>query len=483
MDRNVNQSQKGITVKKAENFSEWYSQVIEKAELAEYGPIHGTIAFTPNSYAIWENIRAAFDQMIRETGHKNAYFPLMIPESLLKKESEHLKAFVPEVFWVTHEGEKELSDRYAIRPTSETIIYYFFSKWLRSWRDLPLLVNQWCNVLRAEIKDTKPFIRTSEFLWQEGHTAHETNEEAAKEVAMILEFYKKIAEEYLAVPVIPGRKSNMEKFGGADYTTTIEAIMPDGKALQMGTSHNLGQNFAKAFGLKFLGKDEKEHLAWTTSWGISSRMLGALIMVHGDDNGLIMPPKVAHTQIVIVPIFKDESKNQVLKYANKIFNEIKREFKAEIDLRDGFTPGYKFNDWEIKGVPLRIEVGPKEMQEGSAVFARRDTKEKKTVKVSDVKNEARLLLDNIQKAMFIEAKNKLKESITEAKDYSEFKKIIASKGGFVKASWCGRDECELRIKEDTTATNRVIPFNEGRRGRCIVCGGETDIVAYFAKAY
>ncbi len=475
-------AERGITVKKAENFTEWYSQVVDKAKLADYGPIHGTIAFTPNSYGIWENIRMPFDRMIKETGHKNAYFPLMIPESFLKKEAEHLKAFAPEVFWVTQEGSRKLADRYAIRPTSETIVYYFFAKWLHGWRDLPILVNQWCSVLRAEIKDTKPFIRTSEFLWQEGHTAHETSEEAAKEVLLILDFYKTIAEDYLAVPVVLGKKSNLEKFGGAEYTTTIEAMMPDGKALQMGTSHNLGQNFAKGFGLKFLGKDEKEQFAWTTSWGISTRMLGALIMVHGDDAGLVMPPKVAYKQIVIVPIFKKDEGNMVVDFSKKLAGKL-QEFRVEIDLREGVTPGYKFNDWEMKGVPLRIEIGPRDIKEGTVVLVRRDTKEKKTVKSDDVVKEVQAMLDSIQQHLFDEASKRLKESITDAATYDELKQVVSSKGGFVRASWCGKDECENKIKQETTATNRVIPFDQGRSGKCIVCGADTETIAYFAKAY
>ena len=473
----------GITAKKSSNFVDWYSEVVIKSGLAEYGPVHGTIVFSPNSYAMWEEVQKAFDKMIKETGHKNAYFPLLIPESLLNKEAEHFKSFVPEVFWVTHEGEKELTDKYAIRPTSETIIYYFFSKWLRSWRDLPILVNQWCSVLRAEIKDTKPFIRNSEFLWQEGHTAHETEAEADKEVMLILDFYRKIAEEYLAIPVIAGKKSELEKFGGAYYTTTIESIMPDGKAIQMGTSHNLGQNFSKPFGVKYLGRDNLEHSAWTTSWGISTRLLGALVMTHGDDSGLIMPPKVAGTQIVIIPIIKKESLNEVTQFAKELRGKLSQKFRVELDLRDDVTPGYKFNDWEMKGVPLRIEVGPKDIKNGVVVLVRRDTKEKKEVKHADLEEEASKLLEAIQATLFLRAKESLKSLITEAKTYKELQEVIKSKGGFVKINWCLGDACELKIKEDTNATSRVIPFGEKRHGKCIVCGKDTEAVAYFAKSY
>lgn len=474
--------EKGITVKKSENFPEWYSQVVEKAKLAEYGPIHGTIAFSPNSYEIWESIHAAFDKMIKDTGHKNAYFPLMIPESWLRKEAEHFKAFVPEVFWVTHEGDKKLADRYAIRPTSETIIYYFFSKWVRGWRDLPILMNQWCNVLRAEIKDTKPFIRTSEFLWQEGHTAHETNEEASKEVKLILDFYKQIAQDYLAIPVLSGRKSDLEKFGGADYTLAIEGMMPDGKALQMGTSHNLGQNLSKAFSVKFLGRDEKEHFAFTTSWGISTRLLGALIMVHGDDSGLIMPPRIAYTQVVIVPIFKEEEKKAVIEFSTKLLERLRLGHRAELDLRE-VTPGYKFHDWEMKGVPVRIEIGPRDMKAGTVVIVRRDTKEKKSVKTEDLEKEIHAALDAIQKNLYEKAQKTLNDNISDATTYKELETIISTKGGFVRVNWCGKDMCELKIKEDTTATNRIMPFDEKKKGKCIVCSDPTDTIAYFAKAY
>jgi prolyl-tRNA synthetase len=472
-----------LTTKKAEDFSQWYAEVVIKSKLADYGPVHGTIAFTPGSYSIWEQIQNAFNKMIKETGHKNAYFPLLVPENLLNKEAEHFKNFIPEVFWVTREGDREIKEKYAIRPTSETIIYYFFAKWLRSWRDLPILVNQWCSVLRAEIKDTKPFIRNSEFLWQEGHTAHETPEECEGEVELIINFYKEIAEDFLAIPVLIGRKSKLETFPGASYTYAIEAMMPDGKAVQMGTSHNLAQNFSKPFNLSFLGKDNNQHFAYTTSWGISTRLIGALVMAHGDDNGIIMPPKVASIQVVIVPIFKQSNASEVLSFANSIFDKLKNKFRIEIDLRDGVTPGYKFNDWELRGVPLRMEIGPKDIEKGTVVFARRDNKAKKDVKVGLIEEEISKTLDAIQKSLYDRAKQNLKEHITEVQNYKEFKEVLKSKGGFIKANWCGKDSCETKIKEDTGATNRLIPFDEKKKGKCIGCNEPTDKIAYFAKSY
>ncbi len=478
--------EEGITVKKSENFSEWYSQVVVKSELADYGPVQGTIVLREYSYEIWENIKKIFDKMIRETGHKNVYFPLLIPESFLRKEAEHFEGFVPEVFWVTHAGNRKLGERLAIRPTSETIIYYFYSKWIRSWRDLPLLLNQWCNVTRAEIKSTKPFIRTSEFLWQEGHTAHATKEEADKEVMMILEFYRKIIEEYLAIPVIVGKKSEKEKFAGALYTTTLEALMPDGKALQMATSHNLGQNFSKPFEVKFLDKDKKEKYAWITCWGLSTRLIGAVIMVHGDDKGLILPPKIAPYQVVIIPIFYEENeRKKVIKKAKDILKKLKEnEIRAIVDERMQYTPGWKFNYWELKGVPLRIEIGPKDLKSKQITIARRDNFERTSVKEKEIVKKVKLLLEDIQKNLFKKAKKFLKENTTTVKDYEEFKKILKNKGGFIKASWCGSKHCEEQIKLETGATIRAIPIKKEKVfSSCIYCGKKASCVAYFAKAY
>ncbi len=475
----------GITAKKSENFSEWYTQVVQKAELADYGPVQGTIAFRPNSYAIWENIQKIFDARLKSLGVKNTYFPQLIPENLLKKEADNFKGFAPEVFWVTHSGNNKMGERLAIRPTSETIIYNFYARWIRSWRDMPLMLNQWCNVNRAEITSTKPFIRTSEFLWQEGHTAHETHEEAEKMMMQIINEYKEFVENYLAVPVIAGKKTDAEKFAGAFVTTTIEAMMPDGKALQCGTSHDLGQNFSKPFGIKFLDKNEKEQFAWQTSWGISSRLLGALIMTHGDDKGLVVPPKIAQTQIVIVPIYyKENDMKSVMKNVKDVATKLGRQgFSVYVDDRDGYTPGWKFNQWELKGVPIRIEIGPRDVKEKQVVAVRRDTGEKIPVKEKELAKKIPTLMDDIQKNLFENAKKSMEKNTNSAKNYNEFKKILGSNGGFIKADWCGDPHCEEQIKSETGATIRVLPFEKEKATKCIYCGKAAKEAAYFAKAY
>jgi prolyl-tRNA synthetase len=478
--------QEGITVKKSENFSEWYTQVVQKADLADYGPVQGTIAIKPTAFAVWEKIQNLFNQKIKSLGHKNVYFPLLIPENFLKKEAEHFEGFVPEVYWVTHAGNEKIGERLAIRPTSETIIYHFFAKWIRSWRDLPVLVNQWCNVLRAEIKSTKPFIRTSEFLWQEGHTAHATEAEAEKEMLTILEIYRELIENYLAIPVLVGKKTEKEKFAGAKTTITLEAMMYDGKALQMGTSHNLGQNFSKPFGIKFLDKKSKEQFVWTTSWGISTRLIGALVMTHGDDKGLILPPLVAPIQTVIVPIYyKKTEKKKIFAKCKQLKKDLEENgIAAEADLREQYTPGWKFNEWEMKGVPLRIEVGPKDLEKKQAVLVRRDNFEKVVVKEKQIAKKVQTLLNAIQKNLFSKAKKFLKEKITEVGSYEEFKKILESKGGFLRAAWCGDRHCEEQIKVETGADIRLLPLKKEKiPGNCIYCSKKAKEVAYFAKAY
>ncbi|MEM3522028.1 MAG: proline--tRNA ligase [Candidatus Bathyarchaeia archaeon] len=476
----------GITVKKNENFSEWYTQVILKAQLADYAPIKGFIVVMPYGYSIWEKIKEYLDKKIKETGHKNAYFPALIPESLLRKEAEHFKGFTPEVFWVTHAGDTELSEKYAIRPTSETIVYESYAKWVRSWRDLPIRLNFWNSVFRAEIKSTKPFIRTSEFLWQEGHTVHATKEEAEEEVMLMLNVYKELIQDYLAIPVIEGKKSEREKFLGALYTATLEAIMPDGKALQMGTSHNLGENFSRSFGIKYIGKDEKEHYAWQTCWGVSWRLIGAMVMAHGDDRGLVLPPKIAPIQAIIIPIiYKDVNKTEILSKAKKVLDELQNHgISALLDDRDQYTPGWKFHEWELKGIPVRIEIGPKDLQDRCITISRRDTFERITIKDEELINRMLKLLDEIQSNLFNKAKKLLEEHITVAYDYSQFIEILENKGGFIKACWCGRTECEDKIKEETGATIRVIPFKtEKVFSSCIYCKKEAKEVVYFAKAY
>ncbi|MGB9778362.1 MAG: proline--tRNA ligase [Candidatus Bathyarchaeales archaeon] len=479
-------SEMGLTVKKAEDFSEWYTQVVVKSELADYAPVKGCMIFRELSYAIWEKIQETFNEKIKATGHKNVYFPLFIPESFLKKEAEHFKGFVPQVAWVTIGGETPLEERLAIRPTSETIMYATYAKWIRSWRDLPLKLNQWNSVVRWETEATKLFLRTREFLWQEGHTAHATKEEADKEVMEILNIYKEIIENYLAIPVLAGKKTENEKFKGALYTTTLEALMPDGKALQMGTSHQLGQNFSKAFNIKFLDKDEKERHVWQTSWGFSTRMIGAMVMVHGDDKGLVLPPKVAPIQAVIVPIpYKDADSTAIFAKAKEIYEKLKKHSIAVVlDDRSEYTPGWKFNEWELKGVPIRIEVGPRDLKQKQATLARRDTFERIAVKEEEIANAVAKLLEEIQKNLFNKAKKFLEENITTVKTYEEFKKTLKEKGGFIRACWCTDSACEERIKEETGATIRIVPFEKEKIfSKCIYCGKEAAEVVYFARAY
>ncbi len=479
----------GLTIKKGEDFSEWYTQVVVKSDLIDYAPIKGFIVLKPYCYAIWEKIREIADKRFKETGHKNAFLPTLIPESLLSKEAEHFKGFQPEVFWVTHAGDRELGERLALRPTSETLAYEIFARWIRSYRDLPLKLNFWNTALRAEIKSTKPLIRNSEFLWQEGHTVHASMEEAEQECMLMLNIYREIIEEYLAIPVIAGYKSDKEKFVGALYTLTLEALMPDGKALQMGTSHNLGQNFSKAFNIKFLADDDKEYYAWQTSWGISWRLIGAMVMVHGDDKGLIIPPRVAPIQVVIVPIFYDKDREQVFAKAKSIYDMLSTKFRVHLDDRDEYTPGYKFNEWELKGVPLRIELGSRDIREGKVTIARRDNSSK--VKVNDdhtLIDYIESTLEDIQRSLYLRAKEFLDKHTFDAKSYEELKEYIES--GFVRAYWCGSIECELKVKAEVGADIRVIPFQEDNssnsninNNRCIYCNKEAYKLVYFAKAY
>jgi prolyl-tRNA synthetase len=438
------------------------------------------------SYAVWEKIQEVFNRKIKETGHRNVYFPMFIPESFLKKESEHFEGFVPEVAWVTEGGSTKLEEKLAIRPTSETIIYATFAKWIRSWRDLPIKINQWCNIVRWETKATKPFLRTREFLWQEGHTAHMTSEEAEKEVMDILGEYRDVMENYLAIPVLVGVKTDSEKFAGALYTTTLEAMMPDGKALQMGTSHNLGQNFAKVFDIKFIGEDEKEHKVWQTSWGISTRLIGALVMVHGDDRGLVMPPKVAPTQVVIVPItYKAADSAAILEKAKEILGKLKAKgFTAVLDDRAEYTPGWKFNEWELKGVPVRIEIGPRDLKQEQVTLARRDTYQKTTAKMDEAVEATEKLLEEIQNNLYAKAKTALEEKTTTVQNYDDFQKALKSKSGFIKAVWCGNPECEEKVKEETGATIRLKPFKKEKTvGNCVYCGEKDGEMVYFAKSY
>jgi prolyl-tRNA synthetase len=475
----------GITVKKAQDLSEWYTQIVTKAQLADYSSAKGFMILMPYGFSIWENIKEHFDRRIKEIGHRNAYFPLLIPERLLKKEAEHFEGFTPEVFWVTHSGNNALSERLAIRPTSETIINEAYSRWVKSWRDLPVLINVWNSVLRAEITSTKSFIRTTEFLWQEGHTVHETEEEAEREVMTILEIYRRLVEDQIAIPVLVGKKTEREKFKGAVYTTTLEAMMPDGKAIQMGTSHHLGQNFSKPFEIKYLGKDEKEHFAWTTSWGISWRLIGAMIMAHGDDKGLILPPRVAPTQVVFVPIhYKESDKTVILQTAHQIAEGLgKRSVRAYIDDREQYTPGWKYHEWEMKGVPLRVEIGPRDMQSKQITLVRRDTGKKIAVPEADSESQIVTILDEIQQSLLQKAKETQAKLTATATYMKEFAHIIETTGGFVKAFLSEDNDCEERIKLETGATVRIVPLTESARGQCVYCGAENCRQVVFARSY
>ncbi|MBI2145607.1 proline--tRNA ligase [Candidatus Woesearchaeota archaeon] len=473
----------GISARKSEDFSEWYTQTVTKADLADYTLVSGCIVFKPYSYAIWEKLQSELDSKFKQLGVQNAYFPLFIPESLFKKEAEHVEGFTPEVAWVTQAGSETLGERLAIRPTSETIMYDSFSKWIRSWRDLPLLINQWCSVVRWEFKYAKPFIRTREFLWQEGHTVHETKDEADKQVMQMLEIYRSTVEDYLAIAVVSGKKSEKEKFAGADYTTTIEALMPDGKALQMGTSHQLGQNFAKAFGISFLGKDGNKQVPWQTSWGMSTRVIGALIMSHGDDYGLVLPPNIAPIQAVIVPIIFEDSKKEVIAAAEKLKKELEKEgITVKLDDRETYTAGWKFNEWELKGVPVRIEIGPRDIQKQQIILFRRDTRAKETVTLSTAAPAAKKLLDEIQSSLHNKSRQHLEKNTVAAKNIAEITAAAKDKK-LAKGHFCGSIKCEEELKAKADGvTSRCMALDAKEKGKCVACGKE-GVAAYFGKAY
>jgi prolyl-tRNA synthetase len=471
---------------RAEDFSEWYNQLVLRAELADYAPVRGCMIVRPYGWAIWENITAALDKRFKATGHVNAAFPLLIPQSFIAKEQSHVEGFAPELAVVTHGGGEKLEEPLVIRPTSETIIGHSYAKWIQSYRDLPVLINQWNSVVRWELR-TKLFLRTLEFFWQEGHTAHATAEEADVETRQMLDVYTDFAVNEGAVPVIPGRKSAAERFAGADQTYSIEAMMGDGKALQAGTSHNLGQNFAKAFEIRYLDKGGVLQHCWTTSWGLSTRFIGAIIMVHGDDQGLILPPRLAPYQTVIVPIYKtDEERAMVFENAQRLRKElVDAGVRVKLDERDGMSPGFKFNDWEMRGVPLRIELGPKDVAKSSVVFARRDRpgKEGKTfVPQQGIGAAVVTILAEIQQALHDRALASRKSNTQDVSDYGAFKEAVQK--GFALAWWCGSSECEGKIKEETKATMRCIPIEQpGGSGKCIYCGQPANDKAIFAKAY
>jgi prolyl-tRNA synthetase len=468
-----------LKVSKAQDFSEWYNQVVQKAGLADYAPISGCMIIRPYGFAIWEKIQRWFDDKIKATGVVNAYFPIFIPERFLKKESEHFEGFMPEVAWVEKKEANE--EHYALRPTSETIMYDSYANWIRSWRDLPLRINQWCNIVRWEVKATRLFLRTREFLWQEGHTAHASEEESESEVALRAAQYKELVETQMAIPVIMGKKSRSETFAGADYTIALEALMPDGRGLQMATSHKLGQHFAKVFGIKFTDKEGKEKLAWQTSWGLSTRTIGAIVMVHGDEKGLVLPPRIAPIQAVIVPIYDNQTKSAVMKECEKLKGKLEGKLRVHLDDRDVYSPGWKFNEWEMKGVPIRIEIGPRDIENKQAVLVQRDMKEKKPVKLSGIEAEVEKTLEHVQENLYRKAKEFMSANTKDAKSFNELGKLIADKK-MVKANWCGYGECEEVVKEKTAATIRCIE-SETKEGKCAVCGKPAKSIVYFAKAY
>jgi prolyl-tRNA synthetase len=471
---------------RSEDYSRWYTDVVQQAQLADYAPVRGCMVIKPYGYSLWENIKAGLDRRFKETGHENAYFPLFIPMSFIKKETQHVEGFSPELAVVTHGGGKELEEPLVVRPTSETIIGHMYAQWIQSYRDLPVLINQWANVVRWELR-TRLFLRTMEFLWQEGHTAHATQEEAQEETLRMLDVYADFAINDAAVPVIKGRKSETEKFAGADASYSIEAMMGDRRALQAGTSHNLGQNFARAFDIKYLDRNNELQHCWTSSWGMSTRMVGCIIMVHGDDQGLILPPRLAPIQVVVVPIYKsDEERGTVVTAAETIGKQlVERGVRVKVDAREEYSPGWKFNEWELRGVPVRIEIGPRDVAKQQVVVARRDQPGragKSFVPTASLGDAVADMLAQIQKDLLKRAAEFRDANTSEPTDYESFKAAVTD--GFARSWWCGAIACEDKMKEDTKATTRCIPFEQpGGTGRCIVCGGPAREVAIFARAY
>lgn len=463
-----------------EDFAKWYTDIVKKAELVDYSSVKGCMIIRPYGYAIWENMQKILDEKLKATGHENVYMPMFIPESLLQKEKDHVEGFAPEVAWVTHGGSEELTERLCVRPTSETLFCEHYAKIIQSYNDLPKLYNQWCSVVRWE-KTTRPFLRTTEFLWQEGHTIHATYEEAEEETINILNLYADFCEQVLAIPVIKGKKTDKEKFAGAKSTYTIESLMHDGKALQSGTSHNFGDNFAKAFDIKYSDKNGNLQYVHETSWGITTRLIGALIMVHGDDSGLVLPPKIAPKQIVIVPIA--QHKEGVLDKAKELEKRISNSFRVKLDASDKM-PGWKFNEYEMKGVPIRLEIGPKDIENNQVVLVRRDTREKLIVSIDELEKELSKLLDAIQLDLLEKAKNHRELKTFNALTLEEFKDIAENKPGFIKAMWCGDKACEDKLKEEAGVTARCMPFKqESISNTCVCCGKEAVSLVYWGKAY
>ena len=465
-----------------DDFAKWYTDIVKKADLADYTDTKGCIAIKPYGYAIWENIQKYTDNLFKQAGVQNVYLPVLIPEGLLQKEKDHIEGFAPEVAWVTKGGEEDLEEKLCIRPTSETMFSNLYSKWLSSWRDLPMVYNQWCNVLRWE-KETRPFLRSREFLWQEGHTIHETEKEARERTLQMLDIYQKVIEDLLAIPVVKGEKTASERFAGAENTYTVETLMHDGRALQSGTSHYFGQKFTKPFEIKFQNREGKEEYAYQTSWGISTRLIGGVIMAHGDNRGLKLPPKVAPIQVVIIPIASH--KEGVTEKAQEIYyNLLQKDIRVKLDLRDNYSTGYKFNDWEMRGVPVRIEMGPRDIENGVCTLARRDTLEKQEVRLEELPEKLGLLLEEIQKNMFEDCKKRMEEKTTIATNMDEFAKNLAENQGFIKAMWCGEEDCEDKIKELTGAKSRCIPFEEEHiSDTCVCCGKKAKHMVIWGRQY
>ncbi len=483
--KEVKKDVKGITASKEGDFSEWFTQLIQKAELIDYSPVSGCYILRPNAYFIWEKVQSYFDALIKADGVKNAYFPLFIPESLLTKEKQHVEGFAPEVAWVETGGNSKLTERLAIRPTSETIIGDTYKKWIRSYNDLPLRLNQWCNVVRWEFKHCTPFLRSREFLWQEGHTVFATREEALREMYHILDLYANVFADLYAVPVMKGRKSEGEKFAGAEITTSVEAFLPNGKAIQGATSHHLGQNFAKAFDITFKDKDQKSQYTFQNSWGISTRSIGVMILMHSDDKGLILPPKVAHTQVVVVPIFMDENKRKIFKEAQSVQKKLHAKgISVHLDVREGYSPGWKFNEWELKGIPVRIELGPKDLAKKEVVVVRRDTGKKQSIPLTKVEKEVPALLDDIQKSLYKKAEQWLKQSIVKVSSLKQAEAELKN-NKLLFAPWCGSTKCEEQFKEKTGAKSLNAPFDQPKikEEKCFHCGSGATVWFYFGKSY
>ena len=464
-----------------DDFAKWYTDIVLKAELADYTAVKGFITIRPYGYAIWENIQKYADEKFKEHGVKNISMPVLIPESLLQKEKDHVEGFAPEVAWVTMGGGEELEERLCVRPTSETIFSTMYSKWLTSWRDLPFIYNQWCNVLRWE-KETRPFLRSREFLWQEGHTIHETAEEAQEFTLEMLDVYADVIENLLAIPVLKGRKTETEQFAGADATYTVETLMHDGRALQAGTSHYFGQNFSKPFDIKFQNREGKEEFAYQTSWGISTRLIGAVIMAHGDNRGLKLPPKVAPIQVVIVPVAMH--KEGVKEKSTELYNILSKKFRVKLDDREQYSPGYKFNDWEMKGVPVRIEIGPRDIEANRCIVVRRDNSEKIEVPLEELQNKIEIMLEDIHKNMYAECARRVQEKTTIAHNLEEFENNLKENQGYIKTMWCGSPECEERIHELTGAKSRCIPFEQEKiDNKCVCCGKPADKMVIWGRQY